>query len=145
MGNVSTHTGAFLGGSTLGAAVLGIMVSQFHMEPGLATNWLVVVSALVGGPVLAYLAVKAKGDPALSAALNAIAAISQQQQAEGSGGEPTTTATVTATTTQPAQASVTTIGSGTPLGPGVPTPPAPAPAVVVSPPQPAASPAGAAA
>jgi hypothetical protein len=78
MGSVSTHTASFLGGSTVAAAVLGILIASFHMDAALATDWMIVISAIVGGPVLAYLGVKAKSDPALAAALDAITAMAHQ-------------------------------------------------------------------
>lgn len=128
MNSVSTHTASFLGGSTLGAALLTILSGGFHMDPGQASAWVVIASAIFGGPVLAYLAVKAKGDPALAAALNAITAIAAQQQANGhTPGQPEVEATVTATANAPAAATVTAT---------VPPPPSPPTVVppVVSPP-----------
>jgi hypothetical protein len=104
MGNISSHTASFLGGGTLFSAVLGILATQFHMDAGLATDWLIVAGAVMGGPVMAYLSVKAKDDPALAAAL---ATISAMQASNGTtpphgvtvtptgGGDNTVTVTTT--------------------------------------------------
>lgn len=111
---ITTHTASIAAGTTLGGAVIGILVTQFRMDPGLATDWLIVLTAILGGPVMAYLAYKAKGDPALEAALNAITAISQQNQQQQNGDHPppSVEATVTAATSPnpiatPAAATVT--------------------------------------
>lgn len=112
MGNISSHTASFLGGGTLFAAVLGILATQFHMDAGLATDWLIVGGAVLGGPVMAYLSVKAKDDPALAAAL---AAISTMQAAQNGNGQPHG-ATVTPTT-------VTVTPTPPPIPPATPTEP----------------------
>lgn len=136
MGNLSTHATSFLGGTGLSAAILGILTQQFHMDGGLAGNWLIVVSAFVGLPLLAYLGVKAQGNPALKAALDALSAMSAQQQANGTGtpGTPAPQATVTVEargTTAPAQPA--------PQIPQVGAAPSPAAAAPASPPSPPAS------
>ena len=46
MNNLPSHTASFLGGGTLGAAILAIMTAQFHMDAALASAWLIVGAAL---------------------------------------------------------------------------------------------------
>lgn len=125
-GTVSTHSASALGGTTLGAALLTILTSQFHMDPGIASAWIILLGALVAGPVLAYLAAHAQTDPALKAALDAITAISAAQQSNGhTPGAPEVEATVTATANAPATATVTATTpppSPPPTTPGAPTP-----------------------
>lgn len=94
MGNISSHTASFLGGGTLFAAVLGILATQFHMDAGLATDWLIVTGAVLGGPVMAYLSVKAKDDPALAAALGAIRIMQETQNGNGHAATPTPATTL---------------------------------------------------
>lgn len=91
MGNVSTHTIAGVGGTALGAAIITILTVQFHMDAALASAWLLVLGVVVVSPVLAYLGIKAKADPALAAALDAITAASKQSTDEG--GPPATVET----------------------------------------------------
>lgn len=103
MNNLSSHTASFLGGSTLAAAILGILTGQFHFDPTLATDWLIFAGAVMGGPVMAYLSVKARSDPALAAALAAISAMSSQN---GNGAAVSTAPHQTVVTTPPTSPAV---------------------------------------
>jgi len=107
MGNTSSHTASFLGGTGLAAAILGILTQQFHIDGGLAGNWLIVVSAFVGAPLLAYLSIKAKNDPALAAAL---AAMNSMAAANGHGTTVEATPTTT-TVTNPVPATTGATGA----------------------------------
>jgi Na+/glutamate symporter len=80
MGNASSHGVAFGVGSVFGSAVLAILVSTLHIDVGMATNYMIVGGGILGGPVLAYLSVKYKNDPAVTAALSAITTLAHQQQ-----------------------------------------------------------------
>lgn len=120
MGNTVTHGASVLGGSSAGAALLTILTVQFHMDPGLAGAWIIFLGGVIAGPLIAWLSVRSKGDPALAAALDAITAISKQQQSNGTTpGQPEVEATVTATATAPATA---TVVATTPVTPPPPTP-----------------------
>lgn len=83
MGNVSSHTASFIGGGVLAGSVIGILTAQFHIDAELATDWLIVIAAIFGGPVMAYLSVKAQTDPALAAALAALNAMANTGQTNG--------------------------------------------------------------
>lgn len=96
MNNVSSHGVSFLGGGVLAGAVIGILVTQFHVGAELATDWLIVIAAIFGGPVTAYLAVKAQSDPALAAALAAFNAMAAQN---GNGATVSATPHATVVTT----------------------------------------------
>jgi ABC-type uncharacterized transport system permease subunit len=72
MGNASSHSAAGLGGGMLGASILALLVAHFHMDPAIASAWITVVAGIIGGPLLAYVSVKSKSDPALAAALAAL-------------------------------------------------------------------------
>lgn len=74
MGSTSTHAASAMGGTALGAAVLTILTEQLHFSPGLASAWVIILATIVGGPLIAWLNVRAQGDPALKAALAALAA-----------------------------------------------------------------------
>lgn len=125
MNNLTTHGGSFLGGGVLFAAIVGILTVQFHMDATLATNWLIAISGLIGTPLLAYLAFKARTDPALAAVMDAIAAAAQQNQAPPTVTATATTATPTGTPTATIAATVTQ--------PSPPPPPAPATPPLVTP------------
>lgn len=114
--NIGSHTASFLGGSMLATAMLGILTGQFHVNSELASDWLIVTAAILGGPVLAYLSVKAQNDPALAAALAALNALQpngQQQGATTISAAPHTTVVTTepAPTLPPAAAAASLEGA----------------------------------
>lgn len=113
--NIGSHTASFLGGSMLATAMLGILTGQFHVNSELASDWLIVTAAILGGPVLAYLSVKAQSDPALAAALAALNALQPNGQQQG----------VTTVSAAPHTTVVTTEPAPTP-------PPPPPPAAVAA-------------
>ena len=137
MGNASSHGVAFGVGSVFGSAVLAILVSTLHIDVGMATNYMIVGGGILGGPVLAYLSVKYKNDPAVTAALSAITTLAHQQQ-----GTPQLADNGAGTSSTSVSATVST--AVTPAAPEpAPAPPSmQAPAVVVAstaPPPPSAA------
>jgi len=78
-----SHAVAVGGGAGGGAALLAILTGTWHMDPALASSWIVlgsIVLAPIVAALMAWAGVKTKTDPALAAAIAALTEAVQQQQ-----------------------------------------------------------------
>jgi hypothetical protein len=103
----SSHGYAAGGGGVLGAAVVGVLVEQFHLSATLASNWVIISSALaVSGLGLVVWFVKWKWPdaPPLPGELVEVPPGQQSVQvAQVQAQQPTTSVPVPASTSAPPQ------------------------------------------